>query len=140
MTGLTLDRAERDVLDGVDGRADGMIATVKDWARVNSGSRNAAGLERMRALIAEAFAETGAQIEAVELAPSLTVESDGEIREIAYTPAMKAVMRPDAPASVSSRCAKIRSSFSRFGRSAKTLAKEAWPVPRSSISISIPRS
>ena len=100
MTGLTLDRAERDVLDGVDGRADGMIATVKDWARVNSGSRNAAGLERMRALIAEAFAETGARIEAVELAPSLTVESDGEIREIAYTPAMKAVMRPDAPVQI----------------------------------------
>jgi glutamate carboxypeptidase len=97
MSDIELDSTEREILDWVDSRADHMIAEVKRWAKINSGSRNAEGLEAMRAVLAEAFAETGGEVSAVELQPSQTVEPDGEIRDIEYTPSMKVSQRPDAP-------------------------------------------
>ena len=97
MADFELDTEERKVLDWVDTRADHMIATVKDWSRINSGSRNSDGLETMRARLSEAFAELEGEVSAVELSPSQTVENDGEIRDIVYTPSMKVSKRPDAP-------------------------------------------
>jgi glutamate carboxypeptidase len=70
---------------------------VKTWSRINSGSRNADGLEAMRKALGEAFAELDGEVSAVELQPSTTVELDGEVREVAYTPSMKVSKRPDAP-------------------------------------------
>jgi glutamate carboxypeptidase len=92
-----LDKTERDILDWVDGRADGMIDTVKRWSKINSGSRNPDGLEAMRSELSTAFAELEGEVSAVELAPSQTVEADGEIKDIVYTPSMKVSKRPDAP-------------------------------------------
>lgn len=96
MTAVSLDAEERAVLDWIDERADHMVETVKAWARVNSGSRNAEGLERMRALLSEAFAETGGEISAVDLPPSQAVTPSGELVEQAYTPALRVTRRPDA--------------------------------------------
>ncbi len=96
MTAVSLDAEERAVLDWVESRADSMIETVMAWSRVNSGSRNADGLERMRALLAEAFAETGGAVSAVDLPPSRQVTAAGEIVEQAYTPALRVRVRPDA--------------------------------------------
>jgi len=96
MTDVSLNAEEREALSWIDGRADAMVETVKDWSRVNSGSRNPDGLERMRALLAEAFAETGGEISAVDLPPSQAVTSDGELVEQAYTPALRVTRRPDA--------------------------------------------
>jgi len=97
MTELTLDSEERMILDWVESRSDHMIETVKAWSRINSGSRNADGLEKMRGVLSDAFAELEGDVSAVELQPSTTVEMDGEVREIPYTPAMKLSKRPDAP-------------------------------------------
>lgn len=97
MADFTLDTQERKVLDWVDTRADHMIDTVKAWSQINSGSRNPDGLETMRARLSEAFAELEGEVSAVELAPSQTVENDGEIRDIDYTPSLKVSKRPDAP-------------------------------------------
>ncbi|OAB61843.1 acetylornithine deacetylase [Leptolyngbya valderiana BDU 20041] len=97
MSELSLDAEERKILDWVDGRADHMIETVKAWSRINSGSRNADGLEEMRTVLSEAFSELEGEVSAVELQPSTTVELDGEVREVAYTPSMKVSKRPDAP-------------------------------------------
>lgn len=97
MSAMALSADERAVLDWIESRHDAMTETLIDWARINSGSRNAAGLEAMRARIEDAFAELGGETSAVELAPSQTVEPDGEIRDIAYTPAVKVSRRPDAP-------------------------------------------
>ncbi|MCC5982102.1 MAG: hydrolase [Oceanicaulis sp.] len=94
---ITLSAEETAILDWVDTRADGMIATVKDWAAINTGSRNADGLEVMRARLTEAFAELEARIEPVELPSSQTVTNDGEIVDVDYTPALKISQRPDAP-------------------------------------------
>jgi glutamate carboxypeptidase len=97
MTDITLDTDERAILNWVESRGDHMVDTVKTWSRINSGSRNADGLEAMRGALSDAFAELEGDITAVELKPSATVELDGEIREIAYTPSMKVSKRPDAP-------------------------------------------
>ncbi|MEN0652447.1 MULTISPECIES: hydrolase [Hyphobacterium] len=87
---------ERAALDWIDTRADGMIATLKDWVRINSGSRNADGLERMRGELERVFAETGGRIEAVELPPSEAVGPDGSVMQQAYTPSFHLSVRPDA--------------------------------------------
>jgi len=97
MTDFTLDAEERQVLDWIDTRADHMIDTVKAWSKINSGSRNPDGLEAMRARLAEAFGELEGEVSAVELQPSQTVETNGEIRDIEYTPSLKVSKRPDAP-------------------------------------------
>lgn len=97
MTDISLDTDERDVLDWVESRGDHMIDTVKTWSKINSGSRNAEGLETMRTVLSEAFSELEGEVSAVELKPSTTVELDGEIREVPYTPSMKVSKRPEAP-------------------------------------------
>lgn len=97
MTDFTLDAEERQVLDWIDTRADHMIDTVKAWSKINSGSRNRDGLEAMRSKLAEAFGELEGEISAVDLQPSQTVEANGEIRDIEYTPSLKVSKRPDAP-------------------------------------------
>ncbi|KAA5800924.1 hydrolase [Alkalicaulis satelles] len=100
MTSLTLDRDENAVLDWIEGEGDAMAALVKRWSAINSGSRNADGLEAMRAELETAFAPLEGEIRAVELKPSLTVEVDGELREVAYTPAFRLTKRPDAPVKI----------------------------------------
>jgi len=100
MTALTLDREDRAVLDWIEGEADAMVARVKAWSAINSGSRNADGLEAMRAELETAFAPLGGEITAVELAPSTTIELDGEIRDVEYTPAFRLTRRPDAPVKI----------------------------------------
>lgn len=97
MTDISLDKDERDILDWVESRGDHMIDTVKTWSKINSGSRNAEGLETMRKVLSEAFSELEGEVSAVELKPSTTVELDGEIREVPYTPSMKVSKRPEAP-------------------------------------------
>lgn len=97
MSEISLDSTERGILDWIDGRADHMIATVKDWSRINSGSHNRQGLDAMRGVLAEAFGELGADIGEAALAPSQVVEKTGEIRDVEYAPALKISSRPDAP-------------------------------------------
>ncbi len=97
MTDIILDREERAILDWIESRGDHMVHSVKAWSGINSGSRNVEGLEAMRAVLVDAFAELEGDIHAVELRPSTTMEPDGEIRKITYTPAMKVSKRPQAP-------------------------------------------
>ena len=97
MAELSLQAEEKQILDWVDSRGDHMIDMVKTWSGINSGSRNVEGLETMRAVLTEAFGELDATMSAVELQPSTTMERDGEIREMHYTPALKVSKRPDAP-------------------------------------------
>lgn len=92
-----LNADERAVLDWIDSRADHMIDTVKAWSAINSGSRNAQGLERMRACLEEAFAELGGEISAIDLPPTTVVDPDGTVREQEFTPSFHCRLRPQAP-------------------------------------------
>jgi glutamate carboxypeptidase len=91
---------ERRILDALADAESAMIGTVKDWARINSGSANRDGLERMRRLIAEAFAELGGVQQTVALPPSEVVEPDGSKHRAEHAPALRVRMRPDAPVQV----------------------------------------
>ncbi|MCW5725381.1 MAG: hydrolase [Maricaulaceae bacterium] len=97
---MDLTASEHEMLNWLDGQGDAMSETLKAWVAVNSGSDNAAGLERMRALIAEAFAPLGGDARAAELAHSTVVEADGSLHERAYTPAFHMRVRPDAPVKI----------------------------------------
>jgi glutamate carboxypeptidase len=95
---LELNADERAVLDWIDTRSEAMIETVKAWSAINSGSRNAEGLERMRACVVTAFGELDdARIDAVDLQPSTVVEPDGRVHEQAFTPSFRCRIRPQAP-------------------------------------------
>lgn len=94
---VELNAQEREILDWVDSRGDHMIEMVKAWSLVNSGSRNPEGLETMRAILEEAFAETGGEISAIDLASSTVVDPDGTVRQQEYTPAFHCRIRPQAP-------------------------------------------
>jgi glutamate carboxypeptidase len=94
---LELNTEERSVLDWIDNRSDHMIDTVKTWSAINSGSRNAAGLEQMRACLGDAFAALDGEISAIELPPSTVVEADGTVRDQEYTPSFHCRIRPQAP-------------------------------------------
>ncbi len=85
------------MLDWVDSRGDHMIETVKAWSAINSGSRNADGLEEMRACLNEAFAETGGDISAIDLPATTIVDPDGAVRSQPFTPAFHCRIRPQAP-------------------------------------------
>lgn len=100
MSAITLSADEKSLLDHVDAQGDSMIADVRRWSAINSGSRNAQGLEAMRGELETAFSRLDARLEAVELQPSETVTPDGEIRPVEYTPALKISARPDAPVRV----------------------------------------
>lgn len=97
-TVLDLSPEERAVLDWIETRSDHMIETVKAWSAINSGSRNADGLEAMRACLVEAFSELDdCEISPIELAPSTVVLPDGTVTEQTYTPSFHARIRPQAP-------------------------------------------
>lgn len=87
--------AEQDALAaiGEKDRAD----LLRAWCAINSGSRHGAGLLRMAAALEAAFAGLPARAERVELAPEQIVARDGMVREEPLGPALRFVVRPDAP-------------------------------------------
>lgn len=94
---LDMDAAARAACAWVDDQADAMIARVKDWSRINSGSRNTAGLETMRAVLSDAYGPLDGVIEDIELSPSEVVDEAGDIRTVAHPPSLRVTQRPDAP-------------------------------------------
>ena len=57
--------------------AEPMLEQVLEWSAVNSGSRNLAGLERMAALLADAFSSLPGDLSLEKPAPVEAVDSSG---------------------------------------------------------------
>ena len=94
---LTSDQA---VLDHVAARREAIIGRTIDWANINSGSRNAAGLNAvLDALEAEAR-RLPAVVQRIPTQGSTTVADDGRVRTEAHADALKITARPDAPIQV----------------------------------------
>ena len=92
--------ADQAVLDHVAARADALVARAVGWSEINSGSRNAAGLNLvLDALEAEAR-DLPASVERIPTAGSTTVADDGSVRAEAHADALKITARPDAPIQV----------------------------------------
>ncbi len=68
-----------------------MIRRLVDWAEINSGSGNIAGLRLMAEAIFPSLAELGGEIRTIELPPVKTVDAGGNLQELPIVPALHAV-------------------------------------------------
>ena len=92
--------SEHDVVAPLEDAGEGMLADVVTWSSQNSGSRNAAGLRQMRAMLADAFSALPGDVSEVELPPQEVVSANGEVEMVALEPALELSVRPDAPVQV----------------------------------------
>jgi glutamate carboxypeptidase len=86
-----------DALDWIDTQAARLPRLVSEWASINSGSDNLAGLNRMRGVLREAFASLPGRVEEVPLAPRTLTDSRGQLVGIESSAALRIRCRPDAP-------------------------------------------
>jgi len=88
------------ILADLDAAAGAMIARTEAWSAMNSGSFELAGLELMRAPLAEALAVLPGAVETAPLAPSQRIRADGETVAIEHGASLRVQVRPDAPIQV----------------------------------------
>lgn len=91
---------DQTVLDHVAARETAIVGRAVEWANVNSGSRNAAGLARMLDLLEAAARPLSADVARLPTAGSTSVGDDGRVREEAHADALRIRARPDAPVQV----------------------------------------
>ncbi len=91
---------DQDVLDHVAARDAAIVQRAIDWSNLNSGSRNAAGLEAVLSRLEAEAQGLNATCERIGTAPSTSIGDDGTIRQGAHADALKITQRPDAPIQV----------------------------------------
>ncbi|WP_375421538.1 hydrolase [uncultured Sphingomonas sp.] len=74
-----------------------MLAQVEAWAAVNSGTRNLAGVARMAASLADAFAVLPGEITLVDADPVESVAADGSVSMLDHGRHLHLSVRPEAP-------------------------------------------
>lgn len=74
-----------------------MLAQVRAWAAVNSGSGNIEGLKTTAGMLADGFAALPGDIELVAPAPVERVRADGVIETVEHGRHLVLTVRPDAP-------------------------------------------
>lgn len=84
------------LLDKISETEDNMIASLVQWSHINSGSKNSAGLAKMRAVIADTFKALPGSISEAGLKSGTYVETDGTISKVEYEPSLLVSVRPDA--------------------------------------------
>lgn len=94
---MKIDAADQIVLDHITRHGGQIVQRAIDWANINSGSRNAAGLLNVLAELERAFSALPAKIERVETGTSNTVAADGTVSIENYAPALQITCRPQAP-------------------------------------------
>jgi len=93
MTGLS--NIERDAIERCE--RDAMLDQVRDWAAVNSGSRNLEGLVWAAATLADAFSALPGEVKLEEPARVEAVAADGRLVEVAHGRNLHLIVRPEAP-------------------------------------------
>ena len=88
------------MLDHVAARGEALIARTIDWANLNSGSRNAEGLNAMLAVLEAEAGRLPAEVERIATGGSTTVGDDGRVTAEAHADALKITARPTAPIQV----------------------------------------
>jgi glutamate carboxypeptidase len=98
-----MDDAARDTaapLRWIDAQRDEMTRLLRAWAEVNSGSRNVAGLARLRESITDALATLGGATRVVTLEPDRVIDARGRPVEVPLGKLVSVVKRPGAPVRV----------------------------------------
>ncbi|MCW3837905.1 hydrolase [Sphingomonas canadensis] len=81
-------------------RAAPSLARTEAWVAVNSGTRNLSGLDRMAALLADAFAVLPGDLSLVEPARVETVTPEGKVTATGHGRHLRLSVRPQAPVQV----------------------------------------
>lgn len=89
-----LSPAERDLLAPIDQQR--MLARTQEWAAVNSGTANLAGLARMAELLSDAFAALPGEVELREPATVTAIDTDGQEVEKPHGQHLVCRVRPNA--------------------------------------------
>ena len=92
--------AEAAVLASLDNTRAAMLARVQDWAAINSGSRNLAGLAIMAGRLLAAFAPLGGTARLCGPAPVTAIDAAGAHVPLAHGRNLHIVKRPEAPVRV----------------------------------------
>ena len=92
---MGLSATERDAIERCAGEP--MLDQVLAWSAVNSGSRNLDGLERMAAILADAFADLPGAVELKGAEPVEAMASDGSLDSIEHGRNLHVRVRPEAP-------------------------------------------
>jgi len=74
-----------------------MLDQVTEWAALNSGSRNLAGLETVAGLLADAFSALPGELVLEEAAPVETMAADGSLDAVAHGRNLHLTVRPESP-------------------------------------------
>jgi glutamate carboxypeptidase len=90
-----LSTVERDAIATLDNAH--MLAEVQDWASINSGTRNMAGISVMAGKLTDAFAVLPGKIGLVDPTPVTSVGIDGTVSELTHGKHFHLTVRPDAP-------------------------------------------
>ena len=90
-----LSTAEASVVERAS--AEPMLDQVLAWCAINSGSRNLPGLERMAAVLADAFAALPGELQLIDSAPVESVASTGKTFALDHGQNLRVKVRPDAP-------------------------------------------
>jgi glutamate carboxypeptidase len=75
-----------------------MLDQLLEWSAVNSGSRNLPGLERVAAMLADAFSALPGELELLDPAPVESVDSAGKPFALDHGQNLRLRVRPDAQA------------------------------------------
>jgi glutamate carboxypeptidase len=81
-------------LDWISDQQDQMAETLIQWAEINSGTRNLAGLEDMSAVLERAFRPLAGEMKTIELQPQEIVEHDGRMIQMRLGRALSIEKRP----------------------------------------------
>jgi glutamate carboxypeptidase len=84
-------------LQWIDSQAARMRKIVREWADVNTGTYNVAGLATFRALLKETWAPLGGEMVETELPDELTIDSLGHVVRTPLGRALSIRKRPQAP-------------------------------------------
>lgn len=77
-----------------------MADRVIQWSNINSGSYNVLGLERMAAVLSQAFAELDCEGDLLSLLPIDQVDAEGQLKKVDVGPLLRFWKRPKAPLQV----------------------------------------
>ena len=88
------DFAPQALLDAVDG--DTMLREVQDWAAINTGTANIAGLDQMAGVLTDAFSVLPGEVELVDPAPVTAISAEGREFEKPHGRHMVLRVRPEA--------------------------------------------
>ena len=93
---LNISKNEEAILKEIVNRKAGMVDNMLSWSRVNSGSRNRAGLDEMRSLLNSYFSELPGEVTEADLKEGEYITPQGKKEIVEYAPAMLLTVRPEA--------------------------------------------